>query len=232
MAQPSGQIDQKLVSPGLRDRKKAKRRELILDGAEKLFAEQGFDATTVNMIADEVGISAPTVFNYFGSKDNILAALIFEGADKAHAINNALPRKTNVHFADVVTELLVEVTDNTMNIAGKRVWRYAEAANIRRPHSEFEKQFARVDKNLIVKITNFLRDYDIRLRNGQDPDYKFLAQLIFDRWSMRYLDYIKDDAMPMKTHAAQIRADIKAIFNLVLDDAFAKASPLRKRAGG
>ena len=65
---------------GLRDRKKARRREDILNAASALFAAKGIDATTMAEIADAVDVSPPTIFNYFGNKDGILIALITEGA--------------------------------------------------------------------------------------------------------------------------------------------------------
>jgi AcrR family transcriptional regulator len=57
------------------------RRREILDAATRLFAERGFETTTVQAIAGEAGVAAGTVYLYFPSKDAILAALQddFEG---------------------------------------------------------------------------------------------------------------------------------------------------------
>src|SRR5690554_4607653 len=59
----------------LRERQKEERREAILDAAVALFDQLGYSATTVEQIAARAGVSAPTVFNYFGSKQDILYAL-------------------------------------------------------------------------------------------------------------------------------------------------------------
>src|SRR5690606_25799363 len=59
----------------LRERQKEERREAILDAAVTLFDQLGYSATTVEQIAARAGVSAPTVFNYFGSKQDILYAL-------------------------------------------------------------------------------------------------------------------------------------------------------------
>lgn len=51
------------------------RRRNILDAALDLFAEHGFNETTVQDIAREAGVAAGTVYLYFPSKDHVLLAL-------------------------------------------------------------------------------------------------------------------------------------------------------------
>jgi len=47
----------------------------IIETAEKLFAERGFDGTTVRDIADEAGINVAMISYYFGSKEKLMEAL-------------------------------------------------------------------------------------------------------------------------------------------------------------
>ena len=56
---------------GLRERSKAKRREAIVRAAMELFAERGYDATTVADIAAAADVAPRTVAMYFPSKQDI-----------------------------------------------------------------------------------------------------------------------------------------------------------------
>ncbi|MFR9795280.1 TetR/AcrR family transcriptional regulator [Streptomyces sp. MS06] len=58
--------------PGLRERKKIKTRTAIRDATYALIEEQGYDATTVEQIADRAEVSPSTVFRYFPTKEDIV----------------------------------------------------------------------------------------------------------------------------------------------------------------
>jgi AcrR family transcriptional regulator len=68
---------------GLRERQKEQRREIIAAAALELFKRNGFAATTLDQIAVQAGVSAPTVVNYFGGKQEILLALLKQPDEQA-----------------------------------------------------------------------------------------------------------------------------------------------------
>ncbi|MGI5457419.1 TetR/AcrR family transcriptional regulator [Streptomyces sp. CA-249302] len=57
---------------GLRERKKIKTRETIRAATYALIKEQGYDATTIEQIADRAEVSPSTVFRYFPTKEDIV----------------------------------------------------------------------------------------------------------------------------------------------------------------
>ena len=64
-----------------RQRIKQQNRQFILDGARKVFAEQGYGAATVRDIIRSTPLAAGTFYNYFTSKEEVREALNAEMAD-------------------------------------------------------------------------------------------------------------------------------------------------------
>lgn len=62
----------------------------ILHVAEKLFAEKGFDGTSIRDIAKEAGINIAMVSYYFGSKEKMLEALILSRASDLKMLFDSL----------------------------------------------------------------------------------------------------------------------------------------------
>lgn len=69
-------MDQATPPAGRRERRKQQTRDKIIAAAAASFAEQGFDATTFDHIADRADVARATVFNYFSDKQQLLRAYL------------------------------------------------------------------------------------------------------------------------------------------------------------
>ncbi|TCM63340.1 TetR family transcriptional regulator [Acinetobacter calcoaceticus] len=68
----------------------------LLSAAAYLFKKQGYDKTTVRQIAQFIGIQSGSLFHHFGSKDEILAAVMHEVIIYNHAqLSQAAQRSTD-----------------------------------------------------------------------------------------------------------------------------------------
>ena len=69
----------------------AARRNQILDAATELFAEQGFNKTTVRKVAQRAGVADGTIYNYFKNKNDLLMGIL-------HRLNESELR--DLHFEE------------------------------------------------------------------------------------------------------------------------------------
>jgi AcrR family transcriptional regulator len=67
---PRGEFD--------RSARKAKTRAKLLDAAARVYSQHGFAGATLDQVAAEAGLSKGAVYGHFGSKENLLLALMEE----------------------------------------------------------------------------------------------------------------------------------------------------------
>ena len=64
--------------PKVSEEHKERRREQILDGARRCFAQHGYEGATVVRLEQEIGLSRGAIFNYFPNKAALFVALATE----------------------------------------------------------------------------------------------------------------------------------------------------------
>ncbi|GAA2141784.1 TetR/AcrR family transcriptional regulator [Glycomyces algeriensis] len=107
--------------PGLRERKKIETLHRLQEEALRLFDEQGYDATTIEQIAEAAGVSPSTFYRYFPVKEDVvvqdeydpLIVDVFESQQEGTAPLEALRA--------VLTALFREFTDEDIERVRRRV---------------------------------------------------------------------------------------------------------------
>ncbi|MDY0268853.1 TetR/AcrR family transcriptional regulator [Trichloromonas sp.] len=87
---------------GIREAKKQATRQAIIEAAVRLFAEKGFEKTSIEQIARAAGIGKGTIYGYFRAKEEIFLAFCEDEIDYAFA---ALAEKNDPE-APVLEQLL------------------------------------------------------------------------------------------------------------------------------
>jgi AcrR family transcriptional regulator len=88
-------------------------RQQILETAQQLFAELGYDATSLQMIADEMGLTKAAVYYHFRAKNDILRAAMHPGIQRLEALLDEAAgirgRRARVeHLINGFTDFLVQ----------------------------------------------------------------------------------------------------------------------------
>jgi AcrR family transcriptional regulator len=89
---------------GRRERRRVEIRERIFRAALELFAERGFLETTVEDITDKADVGKGTFFNYFPTKEHVLATF---GGERIATIERALNRAKRGPVLPVLKELAI-----------------------------------------------------------------------------------------------------------------------------
>src|SRR5699024_796155 len=89
--------------------------------ATRLFAERGFEATSVQQIVNDAGVTKGAMYHYFGSKDDLLyeiyaRVLRVQIARMESAADSALPIDQRLHqvAADVVATTVANLDDTVI----------------------------------------------------------------------------------------------------------------------
>jgi AcrR family transcriptional regulator len=68
--------------PKISEERKAERREQILAGARRAFAEHGYEGATVAKLEEATGLSRGAIFNYFPSKEDLFLELAWRDSER------------------------------------------------------------------------------------------------------------------------------------------------------
>jgi AcrR family transcriptional regulator len=80
-------------------------KQKILDTAERLFAEQGYGATSMRQIIAEAGVNLAAIHYHFGSKEELLDGIIFRKAGPVNERRMALLDKVITEAGDQPPQL-------------------------------------------------------------------------------------------------------------------------------
>src|SRR5262245_5147159 len=95
----------------LQVRKQQLVRDAIWDAATDLFAEKGFDETTVDDIAQAAGISRRSFFRYFSSKSDVMAHGMVNYGEELVAAIDACPKSYSLY--EVFRATVLQVAQQT-----------------------------------------------------------------------------------------------------------------------
>lgn len=114
-------------------------RQNIRQTAEKLFRERGYAAIGMRELAKEVGIEAPSIYNHYKGKDDILREICFEIADKFFAAFEEAEKTDEKPSKKIKAVIKAHINVIAENIEASEVffqeWMFLEEPNL----SKFKK---------------------------------------------------------------------------------------------
>ena len=116
-----------------------KTKRKIFETSMKLFAEKGYDATSIEEITANVGVAKGTLYYHFSSKEEIFGFLIEEGVKllknsieiKTEKLENALDKIRAIVLIEI--KVLVK-SEDFMTIVLREIWGSGERSNLCKKH--------------------------------------------------------------------------------------------------
>ncbi|MYR45915.1 TetR/AcrR family transcriptional regulator [Streptomyces sp. SID5910] len=203
---------------GRRERSKQRVRDAIYSAALALFAEQGYDRTTIDQITEHADVARGTFFNYFQRKEDLVTAWAEDRAVRLEAcMEESLHSEDDVtvHLTRCVTAL-AEFNEAELAYAPAMVEAWVKAG---RPLTE-EPYTGRI----------FARIIEEGRRQGQistDVDPLRVGNLLRDSYLGVLYRWSRDPAA-----AAPLHTELRELLRIVLDGVLAHPRVAPSRAGG
>jgi AcrR family transcriptional regulator len=162
---------------GRRERHRAETRERLFRAALKLFAERGYQETTVEAITEAADVGKGTFFNYFPTKEHVLATF---GDERIAAIERAVEvaREQKGPVLPVIKNLTTDLAGQSLESAALLRSIYAAHASCLLVRVELQKRLRRARRLMAEMLTLAQQRGEIR-RDRAAADLARLIQLIF-----------------------------------------------------
>ena len=156
---------------GRRETKKLAVRRAVERAARQLFAEHGYEATSVRQIADAAGVAERTFYRYFDGKEGLIAD---EAARWMELLGEAIRSRPPEEppFVAVQRAIVSLAREVAQDRRGQPIWLFTNHPN---PYQLLLKSASRPLLRYEQAITNALLD---RTSGRGDTDAEFTAQLI------------------------------------------------------
>jgi AcrR family transcriptional regulator len=160
-----------------RERHRAEIRERLFRAALRLFAERGYLETTVEDITDAADVGKGTFFNYFPTKEHVLATF---GAERLAAITRAVERARSTQepvlavIKDLVTNLLGQSSESAALLRSI----YAAHASCEPVRSQLRERLDEA-RSLMAELFVLAQERGEVRRDIPAADLARLTQLVF-----------------------------------------------------
>ena len=192
---------------GLREQQKALRRETISRTALGLFERQGFQTTTMEQIARLAAVSVPTVFAYFGSKQEILLEKLREADHRAVAE----ARRRLGEFEQALDALCcyeAHLTDYAFEVLSAPLWREILPPLLPLLGSnqrDVPEAYKRVNDALVEELKHLLQDLCDSGKLRADLDVGYAAFVINDYGHLQLLRLCSREPLDLVAHREDVR---------------------------
>ncbi|WP_032830547.1 TetR/AcrR family transcriptional regulator [Pseudomonas sp. GM79] len=196
---------------GLRERQKVERRQAISKAAIELFERQGFQNTTIEQIANQAGVSAPTVFKYFGNKQEIILEILHDADQRAlKDTRNQIPEIEDPVDALCYLERLL--TGYALEVMHPSLWRELLPLILFGGDNGLPEGYRAMNDALRAEISGLLRELQQAGKLRADLNVELAAFLLNDYSHLQLFRLVNQEQPDIESHSAQVRRITELLF--------------------
>jgi AcrR family transcriptional regulator len=190
------------------EKKKRERSGRILDAAFKCFNAKGFKNTTMAMIADEADMSVGSLYNYHGSKEELLLNGIFSSREGFAreiadlAVNDLTYEERWLKLTGIYLASFSQY--------GKRVWREFMAA-VFSDAPERIRDIEQIDLPFTEGIMDILRANPTHDSSPVLENNAKYAGVIYQLWLQKILQYMLSESISSEELQSSFLEDLRTI---------------------
>lgn len=182
---------------GLRERQKADRNQRMLEAAAHLFREVGYGAARIEDIAAAAGVSASTFYNYFGTKGDVLLALVAMEVEEVLAAGAAVVADPPPDVAAALAALISVYFDHSLVWLSKEMWRTAVALWVAEPDTPFSRRYTELDGLLCDQVSDLVAGLQRRGQVRAGVDARAAGATVFNTLNMMFIAFVRDESMSL-----------------------------------
>lgn len=195
----------------IREQQKADRKKAMLTAATALFKKQGFQKTTMDMIATQAGFGVATLYKYFQTKGGIVRELMQPDTRLMFELGERIIQQPPNDPSDAVVSLVRCCMKFANNWRDKWLLRLVAVPSI--PDDRLLTTYVdSVEAKIIEQFRDLLRVLQIRGSVTQGVDAADMASILFAVLNQEYLAYVMHDNMPVEQTIVNIERLIRLLF--------------------
>ncbi|SIS53482.1 TetR/AcrR family transcriptional regulator [Neptunomonas antarctica] len=138
------------------------KKQEILDAARQLFAASGYQGTSIGLVVQTAGVSKPTVYNNFPTKQALLSALMEQLLVESQAFRQRLWKDKHISVADGLIKAFEDIASVPEYLAVYRI-SYGERHKL---DEQTYLLFKRFDQSLQLDCRCWLETHTFELQEG------------------------------------------------------------------
>lgn len=165
-----------------RDQIRERKKEAVLSTAVRLFNSKGFNATSLDDVADSLKVTKPTIYHYFANKDEILFECVRRGLS---SINEAASRVAaqGGTGADKLRALMIEYGLVMTQDFGMCVTRTTDSELSEDSRKRFRALKKEIDQTVLQVVESGMKDGSLRAGDARLTTFTITGALNWiGRW--------------------------------------------------